>query len=314
MGRLALGRSCASRSSHCTLQRAQLDDDTIRRQQAAYSVAGVDEEAPAFDPKEKKAKKRSRKAAEEPANAKPAARNTAIFISNLPDDPPPTVEELASTFNRAGLILEGVDGLPKVKVYSGESAGKALVVYLKEESVELALTLFDGAPLRIGGKGALRVEQASFEHKKPVEEPTADASLPPSKRPKQDDKRARQGKKADKLRSRLENWSSDEDAPDGPRATTSVTGKNARVVVLAHMFTLAELESDPTLLLDLKEDVRDECEQTCGKVNSIQLYDVRRESWVGLTAQLEANGIMTVKFAEAVAAKACVLVRLPGID
>ena len=60
--------------------------------------------------------------------------------------------------------------------------------------------------------------------------------------------------------------------------------------------------------------MRDECEQTCGKVNSIQLYDVRRESWVGLTAQLEANGIMTVKFAEAVAAKACVLVRLPGID
>lgn len=270
----------------------------------------MDEEAPAFTPQDKKAKKRARKNADEAANTKPAARNTAIFISSLPDDPPPTVDELANTFNRAGLILEGVDGLPKIKLYSGESEGKALVVYLKEESVDLALTLFDGAPLRIGGKGALRVEKATFEHKKPAEEPTADASLPPSKRPKQDDKRARQGKKADKLRSRLENWSSDEDAPDGPRAASAVSGKNARVVVLAHMFTLAELESDPTLLIDLKEDVRDECEQTCGKVNSIQLYDVRRRKATSLTPQLEANGIMTVKFADAVAAKACVLVRV----
>jgi hypothetical protein len=48
---------------------------------------------------------------------------------------------------------------------------------------------------------------------------------------------------------------------------------NSRVVVLKHMFTLRELEEDPTLLLDLKEDVREECE-TLGEVTNIVLYDV----------------------------------------
>jgi hypothetical protein len=39
------------------------------------------------------------------------------------------------------------------------------------------------------------------------------------------------------------------------------------------MFTLKELEEDPTLLLDLKEDVREECE-TLGEVTNVVLYDV----------------------------------------
>lgn len=39
------------------------------------------------------------------------------------------------------------------------------------------------------------------------------------------------------------------------------------------MFTLAELEEDTSLLLDLKEDVRDEC-STLGEVTNVVLYDV----------------------------------------
>jgi hypothetical protein len=39
------------------------------------------------------------------------------------------------------------------------------------------------------------------------------------------------------------------------------------------MFTLAELEEDPSLLLDLKEDVREEC-ATLGDVTNVVLYDV----------------------------------------
>jgi hypothetical protein len=39
------------------------------------------------------------------------------------------------------------------------------------------------------------------------------------------------------------------------------------------MFTLKELEEDPSLLLDLKEDVREECE-TLGEVTNVVLYDV----------------------------------------
>ena len=49
--------------------------------------------------------------------------------------------------------------------------------------------------------------------------------------------------------------------------------KQTKTVVLRHMFTLEELASDPTLLLELKEDVREECE-TLGKVTNVVLYDV----------------------------------------
>lgn len=47
----------------------------------------------------------------------------------------------------------------------------------------------------------------------------------------------------------------------------------SRVVVLRHMFTLDELKEDPTLLLDLKQDVREDAEQI-GKVTNVVLYDV----------------------------------------
>ncbi|KAJ3350707.1 HIV Tat-specific factor 1 [Allomyces javanicus] len=46
----------------------------------------------------------------------------------------------------------------------------------------------------------------------------------------------------------------------------------AKVVVLKHMFTLDELAKDPALLLDIKEDIREECERV-GEVTSIILYD-----------------------------------------
>lgn len=48
----------------------------------------------------------------------------------------------------------------------------------------------------------------------------------------------------------------------------------SRIVVLKHMFTLEELKDDPSLLLDLKEDVREEAE-TVGDVTNVVLYDVR---------------------------------------
>lgn len=49
--------------------------------------------------------------------------------------------------------------------------------------------------------------------------------------------------------------------------------RTSRVVVLKHMFTLKELEEDASLLLDLKEEVREECE-TLGEVTNVVLYDV----------------------------------------
>ena len=80
------------------------------------------------------------------------------------------------------------------------------------------------------------------------------------------------------------------------------------------MFTLQELEEDATLLLDLKEDVREECE-SLGEVTNVTLYDVRRSlTPIELrlilhdNPQKEEDGIMTIRFKDELAAQACILV------
>ena len=59
-----------------------------------------------------------------------------------------------------------------------------------------------------------------------------------------------------------------------PQEKSNAANKNSRVVVLKHMFTLQQLEEDASLILDLKEDVREEC-STLGEVTNVVLYDVR---------------------------------------
>jgi HIV Tat-specific factor 1 len=59
------------------------------------------------------------------------------------------------------------------------------------------------------------------------------------------------------------------------------------------MFTVDELEKDPALLFELKEDIRSECEKL-GEVTNIQVYDRSDE------------GVCSVKFKDLSAAQACV--------
>jgi len=73
-------------------------------------------------------------------------------------------------------------------------------------------------------------------------------------------------------------WHSDDeedDDPLGPAGGPPKPGQNRfnRVVVLKGMFSPADIDKDPALLLELKEDVREECE-TLGQVTSCTLYDV----------------------------------------
>ena len=59
------------------------------------------------------------------------------------------------------------------------------------------------------------------------------------------------------------------------------------------MFTIQELEEDPAALLEIKEDIREECEKL-GEVTNVVLYD------------LEPKGIVAVKFRRPESADACV--------
>lgn len=94
------------------------------------------------------------------------------------------------------------------------------------------------------------------------------------------------------------NWNSklaDWDDDDYPQQTS---GRWAKVVILRHMFTLQELEEDPKALIELKEDVRDECGKI-GEVTNVVLFDG------------EEDGIMSVRFANEEDAIKCVTVPPP---
>lgn len=88
---------------------------------------------------------------------------------------------------------------------------------------------------------------------------------------------------------------------------------------MKHMFTLEELEKDATLLLDLKEEVREEAE-TLGEVTNVVLYDVSLRLTQGIDRladfpQKEPEGVMTIKFREPLSAQACIIVSaLPGLS
>lgn len=64
-------------------------------------------------------------------------------------------------------------------------------------------------------------------------------------------------------------------------------------MILKHMFTLKELEDDPGALLDIKDDIREECAKF-GDVTNVTLYDK------------EEDGIVTVRFSNAMSSQACI--------
>jgi HIV Tat-specific factor 1 len=217
------------------------------------------------------------------------SKNTAVYVTGLPPDTEP--DELVERFSKCGLIEEDDSGEPKVKLYArddGSFSGEALVVYFKEDSVTLALNILDDAELRIGERSTrMSVRQAEFGHKH--EAGSVEGSEHAKVRKTIDKKKAtrRIGKMQKcgllsfiepcylRLLRKLTEW--DDEDGFGPTVTeedkTHEANRTSRVVVLKHMFTLQELEEDASLLLDLKEDVRDEC-SSLGEVTNVVLYDV----------------------------------------
>ncbi|KIJ67722.1 hypothetical protein HYDPIDRAFT_25197 [Hydnomerulius pinastri MD-312] len=298
-----------------------VDEELLQKQQAAYSVAGVDEQTPAAPVLKRANKKRKEpedytgftssaappgpstkrgKSSSNEATTKdkpPRSKNTAVYVTSLPLDA--ESEEIIERFSKFGVIEEDDEGEPKVKLYAKEDgtfSGEALVVYFKEESVTLAVNLLDDAELRIGDPSTvMRVQKAEFGHKNTGGNEANGESKP---RKTVDKKKAsrRIGKMQKCVIQKLQEW--DDEDGFGPAKTEedslNIVNRNSRVVVLKHMFSLKELDEDASLLLDLKEDVRDEC-STLGEVTNVVLYDK------------EAEGVMTVKFRDPISAQACVL-------
>ncbi|EPQ29016.1 uncharacterized protein PFL1_03306 [Pseudozyma flocculosa PF-1] len=261
---------------------------------------------------------------------------TSLYITGLPLDC--TADEIASVFSRYGLLLEDDEGKPRIKMYrdqaTGQFKGEALVVYFKPESVDLAINLLDDTCLRAAtGQTSgprMQVQRAQFPSASDVQKgngPSADAKPPaasaPSEHPSSnpqpagssdksgapsssqqldaggavsrrnlsDQERRRIQKRVARMEDKLTGWDSSDE--DSAAPSNSAAPPQARTVVLKKMFTLVELDEDPTLLLDLKEDVREECEGI-GRVTNVVLWD------------REPEGVMTIKFADPLAAAECV--------
>ncbi|KAH8119501.1 hypothetical protein DFH11DRAFT_1540309 [Phellopilus nigrolimitatus] len=281
-----------------------VDEELLRKQQAAYAVAGVDEEAtPVLKRQNKKRKepedytsatapqagpsiKRGKGTKDVPAPAPGAtprkSKNTAVYVTRLPLDT--SADELAARFTKCGVLEEDDDGDPKVKLYArddGTFSGEALVVYYKEESVALAVAMLDEAELRFGDPSTtMSVSQALFAHKTESGAPGAGGE---EHKPRKTVNKKRTTKRLGRMQKKLEDWGSDDEF-----------GTVSRHICLR----LNNSKKTQSLLLDLKEDVREEC-STLGEVTNVVLYDVKEEP----------EGIMTVKFRDPISAQACVLVR-----
>lgn len=267
-------------------------------------------------PRPKQAKKSKAKQPRQPK------QNTAIYVTGLPPDA--TVEEIQELFQRkCGVIAEEIDNnRPRIKMYTddeGKFKGDALIVFFKPESVNMAITLLDDTEFRYSpsglATGKMRVQAADSSYKKTTYNTEQDkaggngsgSNTPGSgigggngnyhsadARSRAQDK-AKVIKKTQKLEAKLADWDDDEPSTIHPGlAPLPPSGKNARIVILKHMFTLDELDEDPKALLEIKEDIRDECSKL-GAVTSVVLFDE------------EEDGIVRVKFKDADAAEKCIL-------
>lgn len=174
----------------------KVDEDFMARYQMSYGFTDTNriETKPVQQfqsqgkvDKEKKKMEAKRKSQEPPTWFEvDEAHNTAIYVSGLPLDI--TMDELTELFNKCGLIARDEKGKDKIKLYkdsNGQPKGDALCIYIKVESVDLALKILDKSQIR--GK-TLSVQRAKFQMK-------GDA-YDPALKPKRKKKRIRNDRKS----------------------------------------------------------------------------------------------------------------------
>ncbi|KAF9423608.1 hypothetical protein BGZ94_008247 [Podila epigama] len=266
------------------------NDTTISHEDRAYEEAGLE-----MIPGRGEGKKFNNKRAK--ANHAPKERKprpiSSVFVTGLPLDT--EIEEVVEFFKKGGVFMEDDNGNPRIKLYTnpqGRRTGEGLVTYLRPESVSLAIDLLDDTEYRPGKEqNRVRVQQAQFKEK-PASSSTASASSSSSSSATTgtsgvltEERKKKLQKKFQKLEKKLDWFEDDENLVKADKWN--------KVCILKHMFTIQELENDPTLLLDLKEDIREECEKV-GEVTNIIIYDQH------------PDGVLSVRFKDKEQALLCV--------
>ncbi|KAF2093088.1 hypothetical protein NA57DRAFT_69440 [Rhizodiscina lignyota] len=241
-------------------------------------------------------KNQAKKARTDQSGPKTEAQNTAVYVTSLPLDA--DVDDIHNVFSKYGLVAKSIDPrtgdtTPRIKIYTdddGKSKGEALVVYFRPESVQLAIQMLDETDFRLGEAGPMgkmQVKEADWSYKV-NKDPTKMKGLDGAGGKKQMLPSWKLKEVREKMNNKLADWDDDDDMPAerGARVWTTI-------VVLKHMFTLEELEHDPTARKDIKADIRDECAKL-GKVEGVVVWD------------REKAGVVTVRFESAQAAAKCV--------
>ncbi|KAF1951444.1 hypothetical protein CC80DRAFT_508862 [Byssothecium circinans] len=203
--------------------------------------------------------------------------NRAVYVTNIPRDA--TVEEIEDVFKKYGMIDQGVDGKPRIKMYTTEEDdfnGEALVVYFKKDSVQLAIRLQDDYEFRLGDQsnGTVKVQEADNTFKKNTNSAQIANKLVRKERKAAERSRA-------EMQRKLAEWSDNEEEVEKTYAVKK--NKWAKMCVIKNVFILEDLEEDVSAILEIKEDMREAAEK-CGEVTNVILYD------------LEPEGVVVVRF------------------
>lgn len=170
-------------------------------------------------------------------------------------------------------------------------------VYYRPESVGMAIDMLDETDFRPGERlptGPMRVRVADSSYKSQKDQPLqSDDAKKKGTTMNRDRKKVIE--KTQKMNERLADWGDDGD--DDPSQVANTSSRYDKIMVLKHLFTIEELaeEAEGEAEAEIKKDVREECEKF-GEVTNVVLYDQ------------EADGVVTVRFADAMAAKAAVKV------
>ena len=257
--------------------------------------------------------KQEERAKERSAAAATKGKGTSVYFEGMGCDDA-TEAEIAAHFSKCGVIKpEPETGRPRVRLYrddtrGGMLKGDGIVTYLKRASVELALQLLDGAPLRPGG-APMRVSEAVFE---PREGKDKDKKAESEKQDKAKRKAAagegdgdaslaaaaaaaaarpltkKERKKQQAILAKIE------ESKLGWEAADDVASRYEGTVVLRGVFSLEEAyDGGKAFEQELEEEIGAEC----GKLGAVKKVRVYPRSM---------DQVVTVAFANVEPAQACV--------
>ena len=226
-----------------------------------------------------------------------SAVNTSIYVTGLPPELSDT--EAFDFFKKAGVIKEDVlTGERRIRLYQDEDGrrkGDGTVTYMFPASIQLALTLLDGAEIKPGF--AVAVTEATFAPPSASSSSTA-SSQPASAAPPPPKKTKVQLVLAKRQRENALSWVGDDSSFSSPLPpnTAASTALGLRIVVLKRGFSRAEVEASDdadAFFAELCSDIGEELERTCGEVEKMTVYEESEE------------GVLIVKFKAVEAAERC---------